>query len=550
MAASILILLGFGLPAAASAAPIPGIDVSHYQNDRGDIDWTQVADAGYRFTFIKATERDTYIDAFYGTNRSGAGDAGLRVGAYHFARPNGSSDEAVRKDARGEADHFLAIGAPAPGDLYPVLDVEGDLGGLDAGSLKIWIRTWLERVESGTGVKPLIYTSPYLWTNRLDDTQEFALAGNGLWVAHYTQAESPMVPADNWAGNGWSFWQYTSGGSVPGIKGNVDLNDGKAGTLKLFRIPVPPSVREQPEISGAVETGGTLTVSPGTWKGTKPVQLSYKWKRCDADSCQLISGATDAIYEIQRVDYGDQLKAVVTAKNEAGQASSATTPTGLVADGKAPDAAEVSSPEGHFSESRKLSVKWKATDDVDDDLTFDVRYRDAGKSGGFGSHTRWLTGADKRSAVMTGSPGRSYCFSSRATDDAENTSPWGEERCIAVRSDDRSLAGGGWEKKTGQGFYQGTYKQTSTRGATLKLKSVRGNSFDVLVSKCPGCGRIEIRFGGQVLEEISLDSTRERNRVAVEVATFGQTQEGTITIEVLSQEKRVRIDGLGVRRTP
>lgn len=550
MAASILILLGFGLPTAASAAPIPGIDVSHYQNDRGDIDWTQVADAGYRFTFIKATERDTYIDAFYGTNRSGAGDAGLRVGAYHFARPNGSTDEAVRKDARGEADHFLAIGAPAPGDLYPVLDVEGDLGGLDAGSLTIWIRTWLERVESGTGVKPLIYTSPYLWTNRLDDTQEFALAGNGLWVAHYTEAESPMVPADNWAGNGWSFWQYTSGGSVPGIKGNVDLNDGKAGTLKLFRIPVPPSVREQPEISGEVETGGTLTVSPGTWKGTKPVQLSYKWKRCDADSCQLISGATDAIYEIQRVDYGDQLKAVVTAKNEAGQASSATTPTGLVADGKAPDAAEVSSPEGHFSESRKLSVKWKATDDVDDDLTFDVRYRDAGKSGGFGSHTRWLTGADKRSAVMTGSPGRSYCFSSRATDDAENTSPWGEERCIAVRSDDRSLAGGGWEKKTGQDFYQGTYKQTSTRGATLKLKSVRGNSFDVLVSKCPGCGRIEIRFGGQVLEEISLDSTRERNRVAVEVATFGQTQEGTITIEVLSQEKRVRIDGLGVRRTP
>lgn len=537
-----------GLPTAASAAPIPGIDVSHYQNDRGNIDWTKVAGAGYRFTFIKATERDTYIDAFYGTNRSGAGDAGLRVGAYHFARPNGSTDDAVRKDARGEADHFLAIGAPAPGDLYPVLDIEGDLGGLDAARLRIWIRTWLERVEASTGVKPLIYTSPYIWTNRLDDTQEFALAGNGLWVAHYTEAENPMVPAGNWAGNGWSFWQYTSGGSVPGIKGNVDLNDGKAGTLKLFRIPVPPSVREQPEISGEAETGEILTVSPGTWKGTKPIQLSYKWKRCDADSCQLIPGATDAIYEIQRADYGDQIKAVVTAKNEAGQASSPAIPTEAVADGKAPDAAEVSSPEGDFSDSRKLSVKWKATDDITKDLSYDVRYRDAGKRGGFGSHTRWLTGTDKRSSVMKGSPGRAYCFSSRATDEAGNTSPWGEERCIAVRSDDRSLTGGGWTKRTGQGFYQGTYKQTSTRGATLKLKSVRGNSFDVLVSKCPGCGRIEIRFGGQVLEEISLASTRERDRVAIEVATFGQNQKGTITIEVLSSGKRVMIDGVGIWR--
>ena len=536
MAASILILLGFGLPTAASAAPIPGIDVSHYQND---IDWTQVADAGYRFTFIKATERDTYIDAFYETNRSGAGDAGLRVGAYHFARPNGSTDKAVRKDARGEAHHFLAIGAPAPGDLYPVLDFEGDLGGLDAPSLKIWVRTWLKHVEAGTGVKPLIYTSPNDWKTHIDDTDEFALEGYGLWVAHYTKAESPMVPAGNWAGNGWSFWQYTSKGSVPGIKGHVDLNDGKAGTLKLFRIPVPPSVREQPEISGQAETGETLTVSPGTWKGTKPIQLSYKWKRCDADSCQLISGATDAIYEIQRVDYGDQIKAVVTAKNEAGQASSATTPTEAVADGKAPDAAKVSSPEGHFSESRKLSVKWKATDDVDGDLTFDVRYRDAGKRGGFSSRTRWLTDTDKRSSVMKGSPGRSYCFSSRATDEAGNTSQWGEEHCIAVRSDDRPLTGGGWKKKTGNGFYQGTYKQTSTRGASLKLKSVRGKSFDVLVSKCPGCGRIEVRFGGQVLKTISLKSSKGKDRIAIPLASFGGEQKGTITIEVLSQGKRV-----------
>ncbi len=33
-----------------------------------------------------------------------------------------------------------------------------------------------------------------------------------------------VVPAANWGGNGWTFWQYTSSGTVPGISGNVDLD--------------------------------------------------------------------------------------------------------------------------------------------------------------------------------------------------------------------------------------------------------------------------------------------------------------------------------------
>jgi hypothetical protein len=32
------------------------------------------------------------------------------------------------------------------------------------------------------------------------------------------------VPASNWGGRGWTFWQYTSDGTVPGIVGRVDLD--------------------------------------------------------------------------------------------------------------------------------------------------------------------------------------------------------------------------------------------------------------------------------------------------------------------------------------
>jgi GH25 family lysozyme M1 (1,4-beta-N-acetylmuramidase) len=32
------------------------------------------------------------------------------------------------------------------------------------------------------------------------------------------------VPALNWAGRGYTVWQYTSSGQVPGISGNVDMD--------------------------------------------------------------------------------------------------------------------------------------------------------------------------------------------------------------------------------------------------------------------------------------------------------------------------------------
>jgi GH25 family lysozyme M1 (1,4-beta-N-acetylmuramidase) len=44
--------------------------------------------------------------------------------------------------------------------------------------------------------------------------------GAPLWIASYTQ--SPRIPAA-WP-SGWSFWQYSSTGSVPGISGNVDTD--------------------------------------------------------------------------------------------------------------------------------------------------------------------------------------------------------------------------------------------------------------------------------------------------------------------------------------
>ena len=58
-----------------------------------------------------------------------------------------------------------------------------------------------------------------------------------LWIAHWTTASSPSTPAENWGGKGWTFWQYTSDGTVPGISGRVDLDRYKGTDFTRVRIP-------------------------------------------------------------------------------------------------------------------------------------------------------------------------------------------------------------------------------------------------------------------------------------------------------------------------
>lgn len=203
-------------PTPTSATTTEGIDISHWQ---GTIDWTKVAAAGKKFAYMKASEDIDYVDPTYPTNRAGARAQGMYVGAYHFAQPSTELG-----DAAAEADHFIDTAAPVTGDLLPIVDLERS-GGLDPTALTAWVKEYLERIYQRIGVRGVIYCSPNFWKNYLGDTTWFADNGYDiLWVAHWTSATAPSVPAGNWGGNGWTFWQYTSDGSVPGISGRVDLD--------------------------------------------------------------------------------------------------------------------------------------------------------------------------------------------------------------------------------------------------------------------------------------------------------------------------------------
>ncbi|HYI23739.1 MAG TPA: glycoside hydrolase family 25 protein [Candidatus Limnocylindrales bacterium] len=209
----------FGRPAQAGVAYLPGIDISHWQ---GSVDWAQVKADGIRYVFAKVTEGNTFVDDRYALNKSGATAQGIAFGAYHFAQPGGGTADAI-----AEADHFIANAALGGKNLLPVLDMESH-NDLSPKALRRWARAWLDRVEARLGVKAIIYTDFYFWRGEVGNPTSFAQAGHPLWIARYGASE-PTVPAEEWAGEGWTLWQHTNKGSVAGIAGNVDL-DWYAGT--------------------------------------------------------------------------------------------------------------------------------------------------------------------------------------------------------------------------------------------------------------------------------------------------------------------------------
>lgn len=318
------------LAGASSAQPAPtGIDVSNWQ---GQIDWLQVGPAGYSFVFAKATEGTTFTDVTYPLNRSGASLTGLRFGAYHFAQPGGASDAAVVASATAQADAFLAVAQPQPGDLLPVLDLERT-NGLSVPRLVMWTQAWLGQVVARLGAKPILYASPSFWKQALGDSPVFALAGHRLWIAHWTKATLPILPGAGWGGLGWSFWQWTNCLRVPGIRGCADgnrYNGADLGGVAVSPFPAgAPTSAAPPSVIGTPQTGRLLAALPGDWGGGKPVTFAYQWLRCDAagSACAPIDGATRQTYTPAGVDVGRALAASVTAQAPGGAAVATSLPT-------------------------------------------------------------------------------------------------------------------------------------------------------------------------------------------------------------------------------
>lgn len=235
-----------------------GIDVSHHQ---GTVDWHRVRGDGIEFVFLKATEGRSSKDPNFQANLNGAKNAGLAVGAYHFARPSANTFEQ-------EALHFLAVVENSDLD-FVALDYEDEHV---TGSKAEWAYSWLQIVEKKFDRLPYLYTYIPYWQAHGSKDPKFAKYP--LWVAAY-RPTAPTLPAP-W--KEWAIWQYTSNGSVSGIGGRVDLNEAKNLQEGIFDLLTPEEQQElldkTREIHDAIYKGDThYGVFPGmegmardTWK--------------------------------------------------------------------------------------------------------------------------------------------------------------------------------------------------------------------------------------------------------------------------------------------
>lgn len=157
--------------------------------------------------WIKATEGTNYVNPYYAAWHKAAAGAGLRVGAYHFARPDAG------KSPSEQADWFVKHAAkPGRRDLRPVLDYEVRKTG---GGDEQWVRAFNGYVKATLGVGPLFYSYLAL----IGELKFSRPVGYGLWLADYTTvAPKPPAPWEKIAA-----WQYTDKGEL-GTYGPVDLS--------------------------------------------------------------------------------------------------------------------------------------------------------------------------------------------------------------------------------------------------------------------------------------------------------------------------------------
>jgi GH25 family lysozyme M1 (1,4-beta-N-acetylmuramidase) len=195
------------------------VDLSN--NNADPIDWHALKRAGVFGALLKVSEGTTFVDDTFDRRAAAARAAGLHVGGYHFARPEGSAFTQAMLFAK----HLGTVGRR---DLHPALDLETNDGNLSPSVLFEWAHTFGQHVYSLTGARCLWYTYPAFlaeqrWPHPLGN-------GAGLWIAAY----GPNDGTDHGlAGFDLSPWsravahQFTSVGSIAGVNGHVDLTHAR-----------------------------------------------------------------------------------------------------------------------------------------------------------------------------------------------------------------------------------------------------------------------------------------------------------------------------------
>lgn len=190
------------------------IDVSYHN---GTIDFEKVKNDGIKGVIIRAGFGQSNVDKKFIDNIKGAIAAGLHIGIYWFMY--GGSNAAALMNAKKCVEtiqsykNYIDLGVFSDWEY----DSDEKAPGQTKASRTEFVQIFNEYIEK-EGFEAGTYTNLDYFRNKFD---MWLLKKWPVWIAQYSNALSRQYLE----GYNVVMWQYSSKGSVAGIKGNVDLNE-------------------------------------------------------------------------------------------------------------------------------------------------------------------------------------------------------------------------------------------------------------------------------------------------------------------------------------
>lgn len=222
-------------PALRYPGYVDGIDISTVQTI---YDPQAVADDGFVFATVKASEGVGYCDPKVLEHLAKLRDVGLICNVYTFLRPSqGRAIEQVQKAFECAGDTFT---------MRLALDLEGAPDGMTPEQIVAFAEECIGECMSHGVLAPEFYSYPDYIRRRLQPAlaSSWILGECPLWIAHYGSNTAPWVPPQGFTPfvpAPWTRWtkhQYSgnNGFLVRGIHGDCDRNlfNGDLATFRRY----------------------------------------------------------------------------------------------------------------------------------------------------------------------------------------------------------------------------------------------------------------------------------------------------------------------------
>ncbi|HEX5119861.1 MAG TPA: GH25 family lysozyme [Pseudonocardiaceae bacterium] len=217
-----------------------GIDL--YQKYNLVTDWHLVAQDGVKEVYVKLTDGGGQAAVHGDTYVAAARAAGMKVGGYHFMQPSPAPET--------QADVFAAeLRRLHALDIAPALDLEA--ASIPAGQRAGYGQRFLRHLAATLNIHKVALYSSASWLADLKPAT-WNIPGLLTWAAQYGANDGRQHPITAYTGH-VDAHQYTSAGHLPGISGDVDLDDILTDITESTPAPTPAPVRKVDDM--AVITG-------------------------------------------------------------------------------------------------------------------------------------------------------------------------------------------------------------------------------------------------------------------------------------------------------